>query len=289
MHTALACIFNWTLILQYLQVLCWPGIALVALIFFKGPIAAKIGDMKSASLAGFDADFATETKALGETVERLQDQEEQAGSDDHRATVSPTPHEEADHRQPQPKGQSSSPSASPEPSAHDHRPEGPAVSREDRHEPDWTRSLTPAAARRLDRSLIDLMTDPDFEEARRIVPVSTPAAILTAHREMERCLRAAWAIDNPDETRWQASSTQMVRDLGLDSEFGSVIRDLTRLRNNYAHGDAANRIDVDSAMSYIDTCEAVAQSAQRKVLSKLRHPSGAHPFLAYLTGGMPLK
>ena len=29
------------------------------------------GDMKSASLAGFDADFATETKALGETVERL--------------------------------------------------------------------------------------------------------------------------------------------------------------------------------------------------------------------------
>lgn len=166
---------------------------------------------------------------------------------------------------------------------------GPRVSREDRHEPDWTRSLTPAAARRLDRSLIDLMTDPDFEEARRIVPVSTPAAILTAHGEMERCLRAAWAIDNPDETRWQASSTQMVRDLGLDSEFGSVIRDLTRLRNNYAHGDAANRIDVDSAMSYIDTCEAVAQSAQRKVLSKLRHPSGAHPFLAYLTGGMPLK
>lgn len=232
------------LILQYLQVLVWPAMVVVALVMFRRPLSAKIADLKDATTpVGSASFFDQRAKDVGEAASRLE-------ADTLIPNRASAPLEGATGR----------PAQEVEPAGLGAAPEIAAV----------IAAVENLSARR------------DFETARDLVAASPRAAVLLAYADLERVVRAAYVVKHLQPApsyplpRLLQSSEFFESFIHSDPQFLEIARALSDLRNRVAHGSAD--VSPDGALDYIGGCESLASTIEFKARSIMRHPSRSQVF-----------
>ncbi|KRC85199.1 hypothetical protein ASE25_19305 [Terrabacter sp. Root85] len=227
------------LVLQYLQALAWPLVAVGALIAFRRQVSEKIGQLKDVNTPIGGGTFfdkaAREVEASADAAAEDQTLQPISGSD-------------------------GEPSAS-EAGAEVNGAKEPSLRAEDLGNPVVERAI---------RWMTN--NEREFELARKVAIVDPNAAVLTAFRYLEQIASdgAAQAGVPPRERRSALASVEALSHKGLTDEFNPVVRNLVGLRNDVTHGGAD--VSLSAALSFIAAAERVGTAIRGLTLSRAIHP-----------------
>jgi hypothetical protein len=87
---------SWTLGLEYLKVLVWPLIAILAIVLFRTPLQGLIGRVSKVGAAGAEVEFDQAEKVLKQADETIEAIETKAGSDTSASDQQETPEADSD-------------------------------------------------------------------------------------------------------------------------------------------------------------------------------------------------
>lgn len=241
------------LVLDFVAVLAWPLVVLVAVLILSPELKSLIKRTRSATWGSAELAFDDDARAI-----EIASQEVKAESAQKAASSSFTPSSRSEHDA----RQESSPGS------------GQSADRSTRR-PSATTILSRDQARSLIEAVEDLRNGPDFAISRELNSVSPEAAVLLAFRELERTARIALTVRDVGTAPRLASASLLLEAIP-DDEFGAaVVRDLVKLRNQVAHasGEGLSR---GGAEDYIHACENLSAAIRTLAASRARHPSRSH-------------
>lgn len=264
------CHWNWELILEYVTALVWPVLIGAIVLLFRSQIAARIQALREVEGLGVKAKMDGEVKQLGEKVDAAADRldaqqppEPEPPSDDPGQRATPKPPRP-------PKSPLGSGPAAGEPTQEELE-EVATVER--RRLEARSAQLREERALALLAAAEQLIEPADFGTALEVATTSPNAAVMLAYTELEKVARAAWTVTTmePDSPRQTFKTIMRELTSTLGSEFPGLVRDLSDVRNRVAHG--AGEVSLDGALTFIASCERLADVIGSSAASKVRHPS----------------
>lgn len=242
------------LVLEYIEVLAWPAVALVAFLCLRPQLQKLIEKMDKASWGQAEVRFAQDAQEVEEQTASFKE-----------ATASAGPEPEESHEQ---DGYGGSDLADATPDTH---------TDDDSHHGEATPSPKQSTEEnfQLARAVVELTSGPDFAPARAVTGESPDAAVLLAFRELEKVARAALTAQQfgkPPSMGGERLIRAALPGEGSTQLDGThLLKSLVRLRNEVVHGiSSADRHGLDL---YIDACENLSEAIVHIAVSKLRHPS----------------